>query len=123
MSKQFNQLRMSSFSTRSGRKAASDDALAQIPLAVTGFTATANGANGMNLAWTNPAAQLAGVKLQIERSANDNLSYALIDIVDAADEAYADTGLSATTAYYYRVTAVEETPAVSAPEANDTTTA
>jgi len=122
MSKAFNRFRMDNLSTRAGRKAASDDALAQLPLAVTGLTATANGATAMDLAWTNPVGQAAGVKVQIERSTPDNTSYVLIDIVDASAEAYADSGLVTATPYYYRVTAVEETPALgAAPEANDTT--
>ena len=122
MSKAFNRFRMDNLSTRAGRAAAGDDALAQIPLQVTGLSATANGATAMDLAWTNPAGQVAGVLVRIERSPTDNTSYALIDIVPAADEAYADSGLVSATPYFYRVTAVEETVASGdAPEANDTT--
>lgn len=122
MSRAFNTFSKNNTHTKAGRVAAGDDALAQIPLAITGLTATANGANAMDLAWTNPAGQLAGVRVQIERSPTDNTSYAIIDNVLASAAAYADSGLTTATPYFYRVTAVEETPASgAAPEANDTT--
>lgn len=122
MSRAFNFFRKQNLSTRAGRLAAGDDALAQTPLQVTGLTATQTGATTMDLAWTNPVGQVAGVNVRIERSTPDNTSYALIDIVSAAAEAFSDSGLVSATPYYYRVTAVEETPAAgAAPEANDTT--
>lgn len=123
MSRESNLFRHNSFKTRTLRVSAGDDALADVPDAVTSFTATADGASAMDLAWSNPAGNTNSV-VQIERSPTDNQSYAVIAYVDAADEAYADSGLSAATAYFYRVTVIRRTDQTATqPEANDTTTA
>lgn len=113
MSKDFNRYRMNNLSTKNGR--------AGVGVPVEGLSATANGANAMDLAWTNPGT--ADDVVMIERSSPDNSSYAFLAYVDAADEAYADSGLTAATAYFYRVTLLDKPATAGSPEANDTTTA
>jgi hypothetical protein len=115
MSRASNISRHNQFKTATDRRGG-------VPQVLTGFTATQTGATTMDLVWVNPADQLAGVNVRIERSPVDADSYAVIDTVPATDEAYADTGLTTATAYFYRITAVEEISNISGgSEANDTT--
>lgn len=72
------------------------------PAAPGALTATAFGANQINLTWTANSTN-AGAFL-IERSSN-NVTFSLIDYVGADVTNYADTGLSAATTNYYRVRA------------------
>lgn len=108
MSKAFNTLRKNKFSTKAGRMGAG------VP--VSGLSATANGATAMDLAWVDDEA--AGDLVNIERS-EDNATWAVIDTVAAADEAYADSGLTTATEYFYRVYVME--PGVPSASVSDTT--
>lgn len=107
------------YSTRQGKQ--SLVAGGALPLDVTGFTATANGATAMDLAWTNPAGQEANSQVLIERSEGDALNFAPIAVVPAADEAYADSGLTTATEYFYRISTLDVAPDLSGPQASDTT--
>ncbi|MBI5383638.1 MAG: fibronectin type III domain-containing protein [Verrucomicrobia bacterium] len=72
------------------------------PAAPSGLTATAASSSQINLAWTDNANNEAG--FAIERS-TDNVTFTSIASVGANVTAYASTGLSASTTYYYRVRA------------------
>lgn len=70
------------------------------PAAPTGFNATAVSSSGINLAWTDNASNETGFK--IERSLN-NSTWAAVSTTTANVQAYSDTGLTASTLYYYRL--------------------
>lgn len=72
------------------------------PAAPSALSATAASASQVNLAWTDNSGNETGFK--IERS-TDNLTFAQIATVGAGVKTYAVTGLTATTAYYFRVRA------------------
>jgi hypothetical protein len=72
------------------------------PTAPTNLTAAAAGAAQINLSWTNTSTSQTGVK--IERS-TDNVTFTQIKVAGATAVSYSDTGLSASTAYFYRVRA------------------
>ena len=77
---------------------------ALIPVAVADMTATANGSTAIDLAWTYTAvAPIAGFRIYRKTGAGG--SYALIDTANSEDTSYADSGLSQSTEYYYRVDA------------------
>ncbi|MEX2282317.1 MAG: fibronectin type III domain-containing protein, partial [Gemmatimonadota bacterium] len=69
----------------------------------TGLTATAVSATQVDLAWT--AATGTVDRYRIERKTGVAGTYALIDSVAGGMTAYANTGLTATTEYFYRVEA------------------
>ncbi|MDQ3259012.1 MAG: fibronectin type III domain-containing protein, partial [Acidobacteriota bacterium] len=73
------------------------------PSAPTGLTATAASASQINLSWTDNSNDETGFK--IERKQGAGGSYAEVTTVGANVTTYNDTGLSATTQYYYRVRA------------------
>jgi hypothetical protein len=75
-------------------------ALPPLPTAPTNLTAAAVGSGQINLSWTNTSTSQTGVK--IERSV-DNVTFA--QITGAAAVSYSDTGLNASTTYFYRVRA------------------
>ncbi len=72
------------------------------PTAATGLTAAAASAGEVDLAWTDAATNATGVKVQ---RSTDGVTFATVATLAATATAYADTGLSATTAYTYRVVA------------------
>jgi hypothetical protein len=72
------------------------------PTAPTNLAATAAGSNQINLSWTNTSTSQTGVK--IERSTN-NVNFTQIAVAGATAVSYSDSGLSASTTYYYRVRA------------------
>lgn len=69
------------------------------PAAPNTLTATATGTT-IDLAWVNPATNETGT--QIERG-TDGVTFALIHTTAADATSYSNTGLDATTTYYYRV--------------------
>ncbi len=73
------------------------------PAAPTGLGATAAGANGIDLAWTDASSNETG--FEIERRVLGG-SFARIATPGAGATTYQDTGLSANTTYEYRVRAV-----------------
>jgi hypothetical protein len=73
-----------------------------IPAAPGGLTATAASSSAINLAWTDNANNETGV--DIERS-TDNANWAAVTMVGSNIQAYGNTGLAASTRYYYRVRA------------------
>ncbi len=73
------------------------------PTAPSGLSATANSASQITLAWTDNSATETGFK--VERSPNGSTGWTLLTTTAANATGYADTGLSAGTAYYYRVSA------------------
>ncbi len=74
------------------------------PAAPTNFRATAASATQVNLTWTNNA---AGAAIVIQRATNSTFTAGLTVInLAAGTAAYSNTGLTASTAYYYRIYAV-----------------
>jgi len=76
---------------------------APAPAAPSGLSATAASSSGINLAWTDNSTDENGFR--IERRTGASGTYAQIASVGANVTSYADTGLSASTTYYYRVRA------------------
>ncbi len=74
-----------------------------VPAAPTGLGATAASSSQINLAWTDNASNETGYL--IERS-TDGTNFTNVTTVAANSTTYSNTGLSASTAYFYRVTAV-----------------
>jgi len=72
------------------------------PTAPTNLAATAASSSQINLSWTNTSSTQTGVK--IERS-TDNVSFTQIAVAGATAVSYPDSGLSASTTYYYQVRA------------------
>ena len=77
---------------------ASDTTAPQAPSAL---TATADGATSINLAWTDNAGSEVGFK--IERATASAGPFSQIATNAASDATYTDSGLAATTTYWYRV--------------------
>jgi len=83
---------------------ATPDALvATPPNAPGGLTATAVSSSAISLSWTDSSSDETGFKL--ERSADPGGPFTQIATVAANSTAYADTGLSPSTTYYYRLRA------------------
>jgi hypothetical protein len=72
------------------------------PTAPTNLAATVADSSQINLSWTNTSTSQTGVK--IERS-TDNVTFTQITVAGATAVSYPDTGLSPSTAYFYRVRA------------------
>lgn len=81
---------------------ASATTLSTPPAAPTGLTATANSSTQISLAWADVSNE-TGYK--IERKTGAGGTYAQIATVGAGVTTYANTGLTAATAYFYRVRA------------------
>jgi fibronectin type III domain protein len=73
-----------------------------VPSAPTNLTATTVSSSRVNLTWTDNATNEDGFIL--ERSA-DNVTYAALATINTNSTQYSDTGLTASTTYYYRVKA------------------
>jgi len=71
-----------------------------LPLAPTGLTAVTASSSQVNLSWTDNAANESGYKIESKTGAG---AYSLLATVGADVKAYSNTGLSASTAYTYRV--------------------
>ncbi|MBI5383637.1 MAG: fibronectin type III domain-containing protein, partial [Verrucomicrobia bacterium] len=89
-------------SAYSATASATTAAIQTPPAAPSGLTASAASASQINLAWTDNANNETGFAL--ERS-TDNATFTQIATVGANVTSYANTGLSASTTYYYRVRA------------------
>jgi hypothetical protein len=77
------------------------------PAAPDGLTATAVSSSGIDLSWNDKSDNESSFK--IERSDDtDPLSYTPLDTVNANVTSYSDTGLSALTTYWYRVSAFND---------------
>jgi len=72
------------------------------PTPPTSLAATAASSTQVDLSWTNTSTTQTGVK--IERS-TDNVTFTQIALAGATAVRYSDTGLSASTTYFYRVRA------------------
>ncbi len=73
------------------------------PAAPTGLSATAVSSSQIDLSWTDNSTDETGFK--IERKTGAGGTYGQIDTVGAGITTYQNTGLSASTEYYYRVRA------------------
>jgi phosphodiesterase/alkaline phosphatase D-like protein len=73
------------------------------PAAPTGLTATAQSSSAINLAWTDNATNESGYVL--ERDVSSIFPSQVVRNLAANVTSYADTGLAASTLYYYRVRA------------------
>jgi hypothetical protein len=73
-----------------------------IPAAPGGLTASAVSSSAINLTWTDNANNETG--FDIERS-TDNVNWAALPSVGSNIQSYGNTGLAASTSYYYRVRA------------------
>jgi peptidoglycan hydrolase-like protein with peptidoglycan-binding domain len=71
-----------------------------VPAAPTGLTATAASSNQINLSWT---AVSGATSYNVHRSATSGGTYA--DVASTSGTTYSNTGLSASTLYYYKITA------------------
>lgn len=93
-----------------------------VPSAPSGLSATAASSSQINLSWTDNSNNETGFK--IERKTGAGGTYAEITTTAAGVTTYNNTGLSASTAYYYRVRATNATGNSSySNEANATTQA
>src|SRR5262249_34902726 len=72
------------------------------PTAPSGLSATAVSSSQINLIWADNSSDESG--FQIERS-TDGVNYAQVATAGANITSYSNTGLSASTLYYYRVRA------------------
>jgi WD40 repeat protein len=70
------------------------------------LTATAASSSQIDLGWTDNSDDETGFK--IERKTGEEGSFSEIKTVDTGTTSYSDTGLSASTAYYYRVKAYND---------------
>lgn len=70
------------------------------PAALTGFTATASSSSAISLSWTDKSGVETGFR--IERS-TDNVSFSLVTTTAANAVSHSDSGLAASTLYYYRI--------------------
>jgi hypothetical protein len=77
-----------------------------IPAAPAGLTATPASSSAISLAWTDNSNNETG--FDIERSA-DNVNWAALATVGSNSQSYSNTGLAASTRYYYRVRAKNST--------------
>ena len=92
------------------------------PQAPGGLAATAASSSKINLSWTDNSANESGFK--IERKTGSGGTYAQIATVGANVTSYSNTGLTASTTYYYRVRAYNSGGNSSySSEANATTSA
>jgi phosphodiesterase/alkaline phosphatase D-like protein len=73
-----------------------------VPAAPGSLTATAASSSAINLAWSDNSNNETG--FDIERS-TDNVNWAALASVGSNIQSYGDTGLAASTSYYYRVRA------------------
>jgi len=73
------------------------------PVAPSGLNATANSTSAISLTWADTATNEAGFKL--ERSTVSTIGWTQIATLAPNTASYTDAGLSANTAYYYRVRA------------------
>ena len=79
------------------------------PAAPTSFTAAAASSTQVNLTWTNNA---AGASIVIQRATNSTFTAGLTVInLATGTTAYSNTGLTASTPYYYRIYALNGTSA------------
>jgi len=74
---------------------------ATIPAAPSGLTATANSSSQITLNWTDNSSNETGFR--VERSPNGSSNWTQIATPSANATSYADTGLTASTTYHYRV--------------------
>ena len=79
----------------------SDPTSAIVPSAPSGLRATAASSNQINLAWTDNSNNETGFK--IERKTGAGGTYVQLATMAANATSYNDTGLTASTAYYYRI--------------------
>ena len=70
------------------------------PAAVQSFTATAASSTQINLSWTDKSGVETGFR--IERS-TDNTNWSLVTTTAASATSFSNTGLTASTLYYYRI--------------------
>ncbi|AYQ35577.1 fibronectin type III domain-containing protein [Runella sp. SP2] len=90
-----------------------------IPRPPSGLTATATSSSQINLSWTDNASDETGI--EIERS-TDGTNFAKIADVGANTTTYSNTGLNASTRYWYRVRAANSAGASSYTNVADATT-
>ncbi len=90
-----------------------------IPRPPSNLTATASSSSQINLAWTDNASDETG--FEIERS-NDGTNFAKIADVGANTTTYSNTGLTASTRYWYRLRAINSAGASSYTNIADATT-
>jgi fibronectin type 3 domain-containing protein len=72
------------------------------PAAPTGLTAAASSSSQIDLTWTDNATDETGYR--VERS-TDGVNFAAVATLDPDSTSYADTGLDASTHYYYQIVA------------------
>ncbi|MEJ0034194.1 MAG: fibronectin type III domain-containing protein [Bacteroidota bacterium] len=81
-------------------------ALAAIPPVPTSPSAVAASSSAINLTWTDASTTETG--FAIERSTTSGSGYTLVTTTAANATSYSDTGLTASTPYYYRIRAVAD---------------
>ncbi len=77
---------------------------AAIPAIPSGLTATAASPTSINLSWTDASSNETG--FEIERSLTTATGFSLIDTTAANAVSYSDINLTGSTAYYYRIRAI-----------------
>ena len=78
----------------------------------TALSASAVSSSQINLSWSNGSTNESG--FTVERSANGSTGWSEIADLPAASTSYSDTGLTALTTYYYRVSAYTQPQMISA---------
>ena len=90
-----------------------------VPAAPTLGTRSANGANSVTVQWTDNASNETGFRVQRKRGLNGN--YVTVANLASGTTSYTNTGLTASTTYYYRVKAVNQNGTSTSAEGSVTT--
>ena len=94
-------------SAQSAQSCATTKVLVTVPAAPSVLTATVVSANQINLSWTDNSGNEAGFK--VERATASGGPWTQIGTTGTGVTTYADTGVSPSTTYYYRVRATNST--------------
>lgn len=106
----------------SGMMSARDAAEPSAPAAPSGLTANAQTSSSIRLDWTDNSNNETG--FEVHRSTDGGSTYSLLTTTSVDAETYTDSGLSASTTYYYKVLATNNVGDSSfAGPVNDTTLA
>jgi len=95
--------RVCAFNAAGNSTDSNEDEATTLLAAPSGLSATAASSSRVDLSWTDNSVAESGYR--IEQKTGSGGTYAEIAVVDADVATYSNTGLSASTAYYYRVRA------------------
>jgi hypothetical protein len=95
--------RVCAFNAAGNSTDSNEDEATTLLAAPSGLSATAASSSRVDLSWTDNSVAESGYR--IEQKTGSGGTYAEIAVIDADVATYSNTGLSASTAYYYRVRA------------------